>query len=757
MNYTSGLTHNDNIVSGVLSGKSDIFSGQEFLSLDGVFRDNGISNAELNNLETFLKEPAVSDLEQGSHTTYNFAVEDFHTYVAGGIRVHNTSILDHVPEGSQIINVNVTEGAATETTYIRPDGVLVNISGQNINSDGTIVLSGTYEYNDGTASISYTDTYDANGELLDRDLNEIEFNNDVVQLENIGNILGSQLGSYFFDDNIVTSIAAGTLLGTITQNLGEAIQEGHFASVTQGVSSNASVNSTDGVGISLDPLNDAVTTAFKDFGVELVENLRGQVIGAASSFLLAELAEELGLEGFEAGLLTSGLGGITNVFINNVVNVTTGAQISVNGVLQDASLVDDLNFDSIAGSITNGIAGYFGSQLAGEIINPETQEEALFGSIGSATGVYIANALFAAAGPIGIFIGSFAGTLLGNLIGSAFGDEPEPPRAGGTVHLDISGQELTSSSVFAENGGSLDYAQQLVGAHVNTYNSFIENSGILNDDFSLNLGGRTVYSIDFVTGDITVLTNVIGASFQQITDMTQVFSSAEEAVEFGIVQQILQTHIVGGDALVNLVLQNTEATTLPGILFDIQTAQDYRYYLENSALINDIIATAPESVTAQRVRKIKQRIRAGDYVYVDPTDGLSKTGKLQSPALGPFRVIRKDERTYVIDRDGATERINADRVTYAPPPENAPTKDNNATTTEHLDKNTEGPTYVVDRLVTHRRTPDGTFEFLVLWYGYDEQTWEPRRNIPEELVSRYFEKRKTNDKRRRRKTTGSER
>ena len=53
-------------------------------------------------------------------------------------------------------------------------------------------------------------------------------------------------------------------------------------------------------------------------------------------------------------------------------------------------------------------------------------------------------------------------------------------------------------------------------------------------------------------------------------------------------------------------------------------------------------------------RKIKQRIRTGDYVYIDPTDGLSKMGKLQSPALGPFSVIRKDERTYIIDRNGTT-------------------------------------------------------------------------------------------------------
>ena len=86
----------------------------------------------------------------------------------------------------------------------------------------------------------------------------------------------------------------------------------------------------------------------------------------------------------------------------------------------------------------------------------------------------------------------------------------------------------------------------------------------------------------------------------------------------------------------------------------------------------------------KRIRKIKQRIRSGDYVYIDPTDGLSKTGKLQLPALGPFRVIRKDERTYGIDSNGATERINADRVTYAPPPEKARTKDDNATTTEYL-------------------------------------------------------------------------
>ena len=140
----------------------------------------------------------------------------------------------------------------------------------------------------------------------------------------------------------------------------------------------------------------------------------------------------------------------------------------------------------------------------------------------------------------------------------------------------------------------------------------------------------------------------------------------------------------------------------------------------------------------KRIRTIRQRIKRGDYVYLDPTDGQSKTGKLRSPAIGPYRVLRKDDRTYVIDRDGATERINADRVTYAPPPENS-TAPHEEVTGRH-EKNTEGPTYVVDEILDHRKDTHGSLEFHVKWYGYNETTWEPRCNIPQELVSRYFTK-----------------
>ena len=47
-------------------------------------------------------------------------------------------------------------------------------------------------------------------------------------------------------------------------------------------------------------------------------------------------------------------------------------------------------------------------------------------------------------------------------------------------------------------------------------------------------------------------------------------------------------------------------------------------------------------------------------------------GKLGPIAEGPYRVFLNDKRTFVIQRGEVVERVNSDRVTYAPPPENAP-------------------------------------------------------------------------------------
>ena len=75
-------------------------------------------------------------------------------------------------------------------------------------------------------------------------------------------------------------------------------------------------------------------------------------------------------------------------------------------------------------------------------------------------------------------------------------------------------------------------------------------------------------------------------------------------------------------------------------------------------------------------------------MYIDLTDEMLKTGTLESPALGPFRLLKTDGRTVVFQRNQDVKRINVDRITYAPPPENAPPPEAFARITDYIDENT---------------------------------------------------------------------
>ena len=149
----------------------------------------------------------------------------------------------------------------------------------------------------------------------------------------------------------------------------------------------------------------------------------------------------------------------------------------------------------------------------------------------------------------------------------------------------------------------------------------------------------------------------------------------------------------------------------------------------------------------RRVRIANQHIRPGQYVYLDPRDGTKTDGKLGIVAEGPYKVLLNDRRTFVIQRGEVVERVNSDRITYSPPPPNVPSpKPFEATTADILEKNIDGTTYVVDALLKHGFDDNGTLQFLVKWVGYDTPTWQPRSDIPEELISRYFAKIRVNDR-----------
>ena len=146
----------------------------------------------------------------------------------------------------------------------------------------------------------------------------------------------------------------------------------------------------------------------------------------------------------------------------------------------------------------------------------------------------------------------------------------------------------------------------------------------------------------------------------------------------------------------------------------------------------------------RNVRRANRYIKPGQYIYLDPQDGQKTAGKLGHVAVGPYRVLLNDGRTFVIQRGDVVERVNSDRVTYSPPPPDAPAPlPFAANTADIVAKNIDGRTYLVDKLLDHGFDADGRLQFLVKWSGYDEPSWQPRTDIPEELISRYFARERT--------------
>ena len=145
----------------------------------------------------------------------------------------------------------------------------------------------------------------------------------------------------------------------------------------------------------------------------------------------------------------------------------------------------------------------------------------------------------------------------------------------------------------------------------------------------------------------------------------------------------------------------------------------------------------------KRVRTANCNIRQGEYVYLDPTDGTTKGTKLGNHPLGPYRVLANDRRTFFIQRGDKVERVNSDRITYAPPPPEVPPREPLEATPEDLaEKSTEGRAYLFDRIKDHRILDDGKTEFLIKWPGYKQPTWQPRRDISGEAISQYLSRKR---------------
>ena len=446
----------------------------------------------------------------GAWRSYNFEVEDLHTYVAGGVRVHNDSQV-------------------------------------------TIDLAG-----------------------------------------NLGRTFGTQLANVLLEgESQFTKVLGGTVLGTITENLAEVITStGYHIFDPHKYSFGTS-------------FEDAVGNQLKDIGTEFMANMRASM----ASLLVAELGEQLGLEGFGAEMF----GAVGSTYAGSVFE-----QLSKNGYN-----LSTMKWELAWKSATAGpaIGSFFGSYLAREILPAETLEGSIGGSLGSIVG---SSAAIGAAGGmaalqgIGAFlipgVGAFIGTLLGTFLGDLFGDKPDPG-ADFLMFAEQQGENIIPGLLdyylyaTAQDGFPHDYTKALGEAVINLAKSYMSNIGAF-DMSNANVTGFRLPS-QYIGKDpynlgsnplIRVLQKMQidveeDGRYQFYVNGREV-ASAEAMVDGAVADFLRDSQPIGGNVFLKRAVANSGGDNALTIASAMATAAEYQRYLDNKEVVNALIAASPDTAFA---------------------------------------------------------------------------------------------------------------------------------------------------------------
>lgn len=521
------------------------------------------------------------------NATYNFEVEHVHSYIAGGYRVHNESLLDFIPKEAAVIPGSLVfddNGTLLELSYERRDGVKVKVITSDADRDGNVEFQKEVwdipagHQTSGGAKITHEWFINADG-VREKHITDIDFPNWVVTAGQLGTVFGSQLGAALGGNNVFGQVVGATILGTFTQNLGELIDAGLSFYITPEAWENYS-----------DPqsqLSDALSSTFGDFGADLVGNLRGQVIGQISGLLGAELAQALGLEGFAAGIFTAAGSTVTNQLLNNIANMAAG--------VQGAGLFSGFDSLPIGPNTLKFVASYFGAQLANQIVVPVSENAALTASIASSLLAYggaAAGTALATAGTLGTLIfpviGTFIGTFIGTLVGTILGNQWFTDKSKAYALSEINDRgALEYNLILHEDNGNINLVKQMTEFQVSTVNGIVNLIGGRIDLNHSDRGERIFKHDVFSWGQAVGSSGHIWLELNN--DNVQKIMMDESTGALDAIQ------VIGGDPLMRRALYGWADKSLGTLSQRLAVAQQYRFYLDNEAFINSVISTEPNS------------------------------------------------------------------------------------------------------------------------------------------------------------------
>ncbi len=535
---------------------NDALTEEKFLNPDSSYSDTQF------NLGNGTWESNTSDYNASHQLTESVLVNKDNTSDITSFSLANASQRQDIYSASGQITgseVDATDGSKDILSYNTSGGTVFGTE-TDLNSSGqvtqTFLLSDDGSYlkttyvNGQPSGTTYSMT---GGELVDglgstpgqsmtaTPSQEATFNGFVTT---VGSTVATQILQLLLKNNLPESLVAGAgLAGTISA-VDQLIESFDPAKTYQVQTSAGTLTITE------------AQAFLASFGTALA----GGVGGIAGSELGAAFFKAIGLPA-EVG---SQIGGVVGA---------AGAVAIASEVAQSLNLTNNaISFSTALTSIGGAAVGSFlGSELSSLIIGSGNTGSQIGGAVGTAVGAYIALPLLET--PLGLpllildtFAGNFIGSLIGDIFGGLFGGHASVgPNAISLV--DVANGSFYRGGDGADNGGDVTIARSMANSAVTALNALLQGMG------STAVSSPEI-GFGFIYGHFTYGLN--GPTYGANN-----FSTAQAAVEAGVISMARATVAQGGNVYMQLALNTSNATTLANFISDINAAYSYSVYIQN--------------------------------------------------------------------------------------------------------------------------------------------------------------------------------
>lgn len=457
---------------------------------------------------------------------------------------------------------------------------------------------------------------------------------DEVPFEMLGSQMGSYAANYFSNGEVLHDILVKAFLQTAGQHFGtfsKFLVAGYdFATAFDFANGEYRLQDLDN---------------YPEFKESLLKNATNLMVSSAADAISDEVRDLIGVGGVGGEIIEVTTDTVSTAIFNETIdivfnqldsslfsNIADGKFFQQPALDADGHVIYELNGETVpAGTegaeikfesvdvqslIANAVASYVGSRLAGEVLEPESETAALFGSIGSGFATYavgvsataaaagatstttmaaLGNLLsFGVAGPVGIAIGAFIGALAGTSLGNVIGGEASTPSATAKVFYDAHDAEYELGASREYAGGDKTIAESMAQQVINGVNNIIEST-----HGALRLGAQAnALHIGYDGSEYTV-------SFGD--GASKSFENTADAIMFATFKTLKSFDLVGGHAVVMRAWHNSEATNFTEFKEDIEVAEAFQNYLADPTSILALMMNDPTSDLAQSWAAVLER------------------------------------------------------------------------------------------------------------------------------------------------------